>query len=69
MIGWCHTLSGTKDWMDWMGLPTLRYQGNVDGPWYLSFPGEGEWPESGLSQPIRLGAGRRRNRFRPMVRR
>jgi hypothetical protein len=24
--------------MDWMGPPTLRYQGNVDGPWYLSDP-------------------------------
>ena len=32
-IGWGHPLSGTKDWM---GPPTLRYQGNVDGPWYLS---------------------------------
>jgi len=21
-----------QDWMDWMGPPTLRYQGNVDGP-------------------------------------
>ena len=29
MIGCCHPLSGTKDWM---GPPTLRYQGNVDGP-------------------------------------
>jgi len=28
-IGWGHPLSGTKDWM---GPPTLRYQGNVDGP-------------------------------------
>src|SRR5208282_4707227 len=28
-IGWGHPLSATKDWM---GPPTLRYQGNVDGP-------------------------------------
>jgi len=36
-IGWGHPLSGTKDWM---GPPTLRYQGNVDGPWYApeNFP-------------------------------
>src|SRR5208283_3268531 len=27
-IGWGYPLSGTKDWM---GPPTLRYQGNVDG--------------------------------------
>ena len=28
-IGWGHPPSGTKDWME---PPTLRHQGNVDGP-------------------------------------
>ena len=31
---------------DWMGPPTLRYQGNVDGPWYAHGQCEpvADWP-------------------------
>jgi len=47
-IGWGHPLSGTKDWM---GPPTLQYQGNVDGPFR---PMDATWKEAtGRDRTIR----------------